>query len=251
MSLNPTRKVLSSMRKQQVKCLLMGGQACVLYGGAEFSRDADLAVLADLENLSRLRIALDELQAACIAVPPFDRVWLEMGLAVHFRCSHPDVKGMRVDVMSKMRGVAPFSELWQRRTTLDFGDDVVELIALPDLVQAKKTQRAKDWPMIARLLEANYFQHRDHPSQEQIRFWLRELRTSKLLIDIAHRFSQECDELIPVRDLLSIAKLGDQASLEAALLAEEQREREADRLYWAPLKQELERLRMEARKPGT
>ena len=31
--------------------LLMGGQACVLYGAAEFSRDTDLAILASSENL--------------------------------------------------------------------------------------------------------------------------------------------------------------------------------------------------------
>ena len=34
------------MRKHQVQCLLMGGQACVLYGAAEFSRDTVLAILA-------------------------------------------------------------------------------------------------------------------------------------------------------------------------------------------------------------
>ena len=41
----------------------MGGQACVLYGAAEFSRDADFAVLASRENFDRLQNALDELQA--------------------------------------------------------------------------------------------------------------------------------------------------------------------------------------------
>jgi hypothetical protein len=35
----------------------MGGQACVFYGGAEFSRDTDLAILADPENLKRLQQA--------------------------------------------------------------------------------------------------------------------------------------------------------------------------------------------------
>lgn len=40
-----------------VRHLLMGGQACVFYGAAEFSRDTDLAILADDENLSRLRDA--------------------------------------------------------------------------------------------------------------------------------------------------------------------------------------------------
>lgn len=36
----------------------MGGQACVLYGAAEFSRDLDLAILPDPDNLDRLRRAL-------------------------------------------------------------------------------------------------------------------------------------------------------------------------------------------------
>jgi hypothetical protein len=51
---NPIRKVLSSMRERRLRALLMGGQACVLYGGAEFSRDVDFAVLADAANLTRL-----------------------------------------------------------------------------------------------------------------------------------------------------------------------------------------------------
>ena len=51
---NPIRKVLSSMHEHRVRALLMGGQACVFYGGAEFSRDTDIAILADAANLARL-----------------------------------------------------------------------------------------------------------------------------------------------------------------------------------------------------
>lgn len=61
------------MRKNGVKCLLMGGQACVLYGGADFSRDTDLNVLADAENIERLRRALDDLHATRIAALRRDR----------------------------------------------------------------------------------------------------------------------------------------------------------------------------------
>ena len=63
-------KVLSTMAAHQVRALLMGGQACVFYGAAEFSRDTDLVLLSDAGNLERLRRALGELQADCIAVPP-------------------------------------------------------------------------------------------------------------------------------------------------------------------------------------
>ncbi|HEV7222046.1 MAG TPA: hypothetical protein VGN42_05045 [Pirellulales bacterium] len=226
-----------------MQCLLMGGQACVLYGAAEFSRDADLAIVADAQNLARLQRALDALLATCIAVPPFEARYLEMGLAVHFRCRHPEASGLRVDVMSRMRGVDSFAELWDRRTTLGLGDERIDVMSLPDLVQAKKTQRPKDWPMIARLAEANYFQHRDLASSEQIAFWLKELRSAGPLIDVARRFSAECTATIGSRPLLALAQAGEPTPLEAALLAEEQREREADRAYWLPLKQELERLR--------
>ena len=60
----------------------MGGQACVFYGAAEFSRDTDFAILASPANLARLTAALAELQADLIAVPSFDIAYLRKGHAV-------------------------------------------------------------------------------------------------------------------------------------------------------------------------
>src|ERR1017187_3129058 len=181
---NPIRKVLSSMRKHRVRALLMGGQACVFYGAAEFSRDTDLAIVADAVNLARLRQALAELQAAPIAVPPFAVKFLRRGHALHFRCQHPEALRLRVDVMSKMRGVDSFAKLWRRRTVIELPDGTkCDLLSLPDLVQAKKTQCDKDWPMIRRLVEAHYFQHSAKAGAAQIKFWLLELRTPQLLMD--------------------------------------------------------------------
>jgi len=101
--MNPIHKVLSTMRAYQVRCLLMGGQACILYGGTEFSRDVDFAVLASDGNLVRLRQALAELKAGVVAVPPFDEQHLRHGHAVHFRCAHPEALDLRIDVMSVLR----------------------------------------------------------------------------------------------------------------------------------------------------
>jgi len=71
------------MRDHRFRALLMGGQACVFYGAAEFSRDTDLAILADAGNLVRLRRALAELQAETIAAPPLGKSWnLEHALSV-------------------------------------------------------------------------------------------------------------------------------------------------------------------------
>ena len=132
---NPILKVLSSIQEYRVQALLMGGQACVFYGAAEFSRDTDLAILASSENLARLKKSLKDLKAEVIAVPPFKATYLRKGHAVHFRCNHAEALGMRIDVMTKMRGVSPFPRLWSRRTTIEVDGSEIELMGLPDLVR--------------------------------------------------------------------------------------------------------------------
>ncbi len=232
------------MRAHRVRALLMGGQACVFYGAAEFSRDTDLAIVADAVNLARLRQALAELRAGPIAVPPFAVKFLRRGHAIHFRCQHPEALRMRVDVMSKMRGVDAFAKLWRRRTTIELPDGTkCDLLSLPDLVQAKKTQRDKDWPMIRRLVEAHYFQNNTKPNPAQIRFWLLELRTPELLVELVRRFPTLCRRRVSTRPLLALAALGDLRRLEQALATEESAERARDREYWSPLRAELEKLR--------
>lgn len=222
----------------------MGGQACVLYGAAEFSRDLDLTLLASPENLARLRNALAELQADRIAVPPFEAEYLERGHAVHFRCKRPDAEGMRIDVMSRMRGVAPFPELWDRRTILTVEDaQEIAVLSLPDLVSAKKTQLDKDWPMIRRLVEANYESFYAEPTPERVRFWLREMRTPELLAEVAERFPQDARLLSDAREAVEFARSGRIHDVQRALDDEMERERDADREYWRPLRQELEQLR--------
>jgi hypothetical protein len=222
----------------------MGGQACVFYGAAEFSRDTDFAILADAANFARLRQALAELRAEPIAVPPFETKYLRRGHAIHFRCQHPEALWMRVDVMSKMRGVEPFGKLWKRRTTLQIpGGEKCDLLSLPDLVRAKKTQRDKDWPMIRRLVEAHYFENSARPKPAQIRFWFHELRTPELLLELARGHPAICRRLAKQRTLLVHAQTGKAEALAQALVAEETAERQRDREYWLPLRRELEKLR--------
>ncbi len=66
------RLVSETMLAHDVRCLLMGGQACVLYGAAEFSKDIDFVILAGDQNIERVRAAMCALAAEIIAVPPFD-----------------------------------------------------------------------------------------------------------------------------------------------------------------------------------
>jgi len=173
----------------------MGGQACVVYGAAEFSRDVDLALLAEPVNLASLSGALDELDAVPIAVP-----------------------------------------------TLDLESEPVDVLALPDLVPSKKTQRDKDWPMLRRLVEVEYVAARESPTPAQIDFWFAELRSPELLVEHASRRPRSAREFA-ARPAVAAAIAGDRDAAGRALDEERIRIRDEDRAYWQPLRLEIEQAR--------
>lgn len=222
----------------------MGGQACVLRGAAEFSRDVDLAVAVSPGNLDRLRRALAELKAEPVFFPALSEEVLRRGHACHFRCMAPGMDALRVDVMTVMRGADPFERLWRRRETARIpGAGSVPVLAFEDLVVIKKTQRDKDWPMVRRLLEADIVRGGAKPSRRA--FWLQECRTPELLVALAGRYPALARRLSRRRPALAAAVRGNAEDVARRIREEEDREREADRRYWAPLKAELERWRRE------
>jgi hypothetical protein len=225
----------------------MGGQACVFYGAAEFSRDLDLLIFVDPDNLDRVRAALDDLSAVPIAVPvsqpPLDPVLLHRGHAFHFRCQRPDVAGLRIDLMASVRGGDSFAELWQRRTTFEFEGQAVDVMARKDLVIVKQTQRHKDWPTVERLVEGLYFNVSQSPTAGDIDFILHELRTPELLIEAATRFHSAAREVAGRRPAVEAALSGDIEQVRAALRIEQDEAIRKDRLWWEPLKRELEQFR--------
>ena len=230
--------------------LLMGGQACVFYGAAQFSKDIDFLILAEDENFEGLHAALGELKATRIAVPGFDPRVLDRGHAVHYRCKASGVEGLRVDIMTKLRDLPDFSILWDRRTTIsELDGQKIDLLSVPDLVNAKKTQRMKDWPMISALVEGHYDQYTSEPNPSRIDFWLRESRVEDRLIDLVVRFPAEAAVMAAsTRPLLALAITPDLPRLREALDAEVRAEQEKDRIYWEPLKREMEEFRRAERR---
>jgi len=223
----------------------MGGQACILYGATEFTRDVDFAVAVAPGNLGKLRAALDELEAEPVYYPPLSAAVLARGHACHFRCLGAGLNSLRVDVMSKMRGVDPFEKLWKRREVVQLpGVGRLSVLALPDLVRAKKMQRDKDWPMVRRLVEADIARATDDPGPARIAFWFRECRTFELLRNLGLRYPRLAKREAARRPALRAALKGDATRTVVLLRQEEDRERELDRRYWAPLKAELERWRL-------
>jgi hypothetical protein len=97
--------------------------------------------------------------------------------------------------------------------------------------------------MLRRLTEVYYFQNRRSKTPDKIRFWLKDLRTPELLLEAAAAQPELSRELASERPLLLPALANDRAEVVRLLAQEEQALRERDRLYWLPLKAELETLR--------
>jgi len=76
-----------------------------------------------------------------------------------------------------------------------------------------------------------------------VRFWLTECRTQEILQVVADKFPQLAREMVQERPLLGAALAGDSAMAAHMLQEEEDQDRELDRRYWTPLKEELERWR--------
>jgi len=149
--------------------------------------------------------------------------------------------------MAKLRGLPSFPDLWLRRSEIELGGEQVELLSLPDLVLAKKTQRDKDWPMIRRLVEQSFFTTAE-PTAEAVAFWIAELRTPDLLLEVAARYPDAAAR--SPRPAVQAALRGDRSAIEASLDAEQEAERAADRRYWEPLRKEIEQFRLARRKPS-
>jgi len=240
---SPITRVLSSMQKNGVDCLLMGGQACILYGGAEFSRDIDFVLHISAENIANLKQAIKELEAECIAVPPFKISYLQKGHAIHFRCQGTGVEQLRIDVMSRLPSLDSFELLWSRRTSIDLGEFQIEILSLPDLIAAKRTQRDKDWLMTNRLVEAHYLENKETPTRDQIIFWLTESYDLELLAQWVTQYPEEAAQVAKGRNAIDELLKTHPEQAQHALDNDKDAIIKKDQKYWMPLKKELGELR--------
>jgi hypothetical protein len=101
--------------------------------------------------------------------------------------------------------------------------------------------------VLARGHAVHFHENRDAPTAAWIEFWLKEARSPDLLIDLATLFPVEIQKMKSARPLLTLAINNDIPALRIALDTEIRAEQEKDRIYWEPLKREMEAFRREER----
>ena len=131
------REFLNLLNSTGVEYLLIGGYAVGLYGYVRPTKNIDVWVATNPDNLDRLRQALQAFgfRPETLPTPLFEppRTLLRMGLPPN-----------RLEVLSEITGVA-FADCYVRRRVVDVDGVPVPLIDLDDLTTNKlATGRARD-----------------------------------------------------------------------------------------------------------
>ncbi len=243
------------LEEQGVRWLLVSGQATILYGAATFSEDIDLWVEPSETNLQCLLSALRASQAKYYKLTPA----LTPELAnrhhgFHFTISDPtDSMPLFLDVMCCPPRVGSFAEAAQRARvfTTDWG--ALPTVGIADLVELKKTQRPRDYPIIGRLVLAHMSDVGGGSTENDLAWAANNIFSLPEFKQLLNEFPQ-VDVALSVADSL-IRRAVDAWRTDGALSAEleDQLEdwfdarsaplRKADRRFWRVVIDELRELR--------
>jgi len=253
-------ETVKCLSRFDVRHLLISGQATVLYGAAEFSEDIDLWVSPDQENLNRLLAALGHLDARVGQLTPLvTEAHARFGHAFHFAVTEPDGQLWPLDVLGQPPRVDDFESA--------FAAAVTPLRSLPEmktidpmrLVALKKTDREKDYPIIARLVHLTvegWLRH-GSPTAEQVRWVCSEARSVEPLWrlrdvpgfqQVLHACDRPC--LSTLAEALRHAAPPSEDALDRfqAALDEEKRQLQREsRLYWPPIIEQLKEFRRQGK----
>jgi hypothetical protein len=117
------------MEKHEVRYLIIGGYAVMLYSEPRWTKDLDLWIALDPANASAVYAALKEFGAPLARLTEKD--FSEPGY--FYQMGNPP---LRVDIMMDIPGV-DFAQSWDRRRTIDIGGTSAHFIAKTDLVASK------------------------------------------------------------------------------------------------------------------
>lgn len=141
------------LERHDVRWLLISGQATILYGAATFSEDIDLWVQPTTQNFERFTAALRESQARYYKLtPPLTTANAAQRHGFHFVVPSPNGgQEIFLDVMGMPPRVGSFDEALVEAQDIETRWGTLHTVGIKDLVELKKTQRPRDYPIISRL----------------------------------------------------------------------------------------------------
>ncbi len=142
--LNQLLDVFSSFQKHQVKYLVIGGIASVLYGVPRATFDLDILIDATPENAKRLLKALEDARLRTASLTTSEE------LLAHEITIFKD--HVRIDVQTFTPGIN-FEEAWHNKNLIEYQGRQFYVVSKEDLIASKRASaRDKDLEDV-RLLE--------------------------------------------------------------------------------------------------
>lgn len=127
--LNQLRDVFSSFQKHEVKYLVIGGIAAVLYGVPRATFDLDILIEATPENAQRLLDALLDVKFGTASLITAD------SLLAHEITIFKD--RVRIDVQTSTPGLK-FEEAWRHKVTMDYNGQIFHVVSKDDLIASNR-----------------------------------------------------------------------------------------------------------------
>lgn len=249
------KKFFLCLTQNNIKHLLISGQATVLYGAATFSEDIDLWVSPELENWQKFIDCLHKLKAKIYkATPPLSPEFIQNGHAYHFEFS--PIGGESVwflDVMGVVPRVGTFSASYKNVNFHKTEWGRLAVVGLRDLVQIKKTRRLADYPIISNLVRQEYEKMRTTCVKGEDWIWIltNSFETEDILFYLKNHqgarkacksLSRECLKYALQLIEVSSKQKNDLYSVSNAIALEIERIRQEDRVYWQTIIAELKAL---------
>lgn len=127
--LNQLGDVFSSFQKYEVKYLVIGGIASVLYGVPRATFDLDILIKANIRNGQRLLDALIEANMGTASLISSQEL-IEHEITV-FK------DRVRVDVQTSTPGLE-FDQAWEKRETMEYQGQKFYVVSKTDLIASKR-----------------------------------------------------------------------------------------------------------------
>lgn len=142
--LNRLQDVFASFQKHDVKYVVIGGIAAVLYGVPRATFDLDILIDATLDNAQRLLDALLDAKLGTASLISADELLANEITVFNDR--------VRIDVQTVTPGLC-FEKAWQNRETMEYQGQKFYVVSLDDLITSKREAGRKVDLEDVRLLE--------------------------------------------------------------------------------------------------
>jgi predicted nucleotidyltransferase len=124
------------LNQLDARYLVVGAHAVAFHARPRATKDLDVFIEPTRENAERVLDAIRRFLGTDLGIKLGD-------LSTPGRVVQLGVAPTRIDLMSRLSGIADFESVWQRRVDAVFGDIPAHYISLDDLIQ-NKTSAARD-----------------------------------------------------------------------------------------------------------